>query len=164
MKHLFLPKESHWNWKGGIENNPKYRSARLLKWKSENKDKVKESAKKYRVKMKLVNPDKKREYDRKWIKKDIAKKKRYFNNSIRSFKIKGSRGKFTMEQWEALKSKYSYMCLCCKRFEPDIKLTIDHVVPIIMGGSNNINNIQPLCINCNSAKNRNEADYRLIDN
>jgi 5-methylcytosine-specific restriction endonuclease McrA len=48
--------------------------------------------------------------------------------------------------------------LCCGR--PDVKLTQDHVVPLARGGSNLIDNIQPLCASCNSSKGTQTIDYR----
>jgi 5-methylcytosine-specific restriction endonuclease McrA len=36
--------------------------------------------------------------------------------------------------------------LCCGEAKP---LTVDHVVPVSKGGSNDISNIQPLCLECN---------------
>lgn len=69
-------------------------------------------------------------------------------------------GNITSRQWEALKAKYAYRCLCCQRKEPEIKLTIDHVVPICKGGTNSIENIQPLCFSCNASKREKIIDYR----
>jgi 5-methylcytosine-specific restriction endonuclease McrA len=69
-------------------------------------------------------------------------------------------GKITTEQWQELKCKYNHTCLKCKRKEPDIKLTLDHVKPLRLGGENTISNAQPLCGSCNSSKGAKWIDYR----
>lgn len=55
---------------------------------------------------------------------------------------------------------YGYRCLCCgQQFSSG--LTVDHVVPLALGGSNWISNIQPLCHHCNSKKHTKIIDYRV---
>ena len=75
-------------------------------------------------------------------------------------KIHGIEGSFTQRQWENLKSHHNFTCLACGKKEPDIKLTVDHVVPLCFKGLNDISNIQPLCLACNSAKRRQKTDFR----
>lgn len=55
-------------------------------------------------------------------------------------------------EWENLKAQYNWTCPCCGKSEPEIKLTEDHIIPLSNGGSNNIENIQPLCRSCNCKK------------
>lgn len=46
----------------------------------------------------------------------------------------------------------SYKCVFCGRTGRQVQLEIDHKVPFSKGGSNNLNNLQTLCIECNRGK------------
>lgn len=61
-------------------------------------------------------------------------------------------GNISSSQWTAIKAKFHFSCPACGKFEPDIKLTIDHIIPVSRDGTNDINNLQPLCGPCNSRK------------
>lgn len=72
------------------------------------------------------------------------------NRVIKRLKIESL--SHTFGEWELLKKQYGHTCPSCKISEPEIKLTIDHIIPLSRGGSDLIENIQPLCLKCNLKK------------
>lgn len=82
-------------------------------------------------------------------------------NRNRDARRRGATGTIFLKEWEALKTKYEHTCLCCGRKEPEIKLELDHVIPIKIGGQNIIENAQPLCKSCNSRKHIQHIDFRI---
>lgn len=53
---------------------------------------------------------------------------------------------------------YNSMCILCGS---KVKVSIDHVIPLSLGGANAFHNLQLLCKVCNSLKYRKTIDYRL---
>jgi 5-methylcytosine-specific restriction endonuclease McrA len=156
--------------------------ARGRKYRSENPEKIKETSKRYRtkhpekikersIKYLTEHGENKREYNRKYSASHReacrAKIRRYYARhskelairaSDRRTKLNGGGGSHTDEQWKIVLDNYGMRCLACG--ETGVKLTKDHILPVILGGSNDISNIQPLCKPCNSRKHAKYIDHR----
>ena len=59
-------------------------------------------------------------------------------------------GRFSKAEWAAILAAYNHTCPGCGK--TDVKLTVDHVLPVSRGGTSNADNLQPLCLSCNSRK------------
>jgi hypothetical protein len=77
---------------------------------------------------------------------------RYQLQSLEIGPKKEPRGKPSKAEWKKIKEKYDYRCASCGKQEPDVKLSPDHKVPRSRNGSNDLDNWQPLCEQCNNIK------------
>jgi len=135
----------------------KYKLIMINRWKDKNykqamieKHKGKKPTLKTRIKMRLSHIREKCHFwkDGRSQNKDYVSWSKNKRNRIK----RNAEGSLTFGEWENLKAQYNWTCPACGRKEPKIKLTEDHIIPLSKGGSDNIENIQPLCQSCNSKK------------
>ena len=127
-------------------------SERLLRWHKAHRQKP-EVRTRYQIQnrlWRLTHAQRNMDYMREWRREHPDRVKFYARN--RRDEERGAAGSHTFNQWERLKEHHAFRCARCKRNEPEIMLTRDHVKPISKGGSNFIRKIQPLCLSCNSSK------------
>lgn len=79
--------------------------------------------------------------------------------NLRSARLAAARAiaTHTAIEWEHLKNICGHRCVRCGADETLVK---DHIKPIYQGGSDGIDNIQPLCRSCNSSKGPEVEDCR----
>lgn len=124
-----------------------YKISEATKLKMSNSQKGKKFSLETREKLKGRKP---------WNYRGMTIKEKSWLKNQRNRVIKRLRSEslsHTYGEWENLKKQYGYQCPCCKKTEPNILLTEDHIIPLSKGGSDLIENIQPLCRSCNSQKN-----------
>ena len=54
----------------------------------------------------------------------------------------------------------NYKCLICGKSpstHPELSLEVDHILPVSKGGTNDIENLQTLCFNCNRGKGNDDS-------
>lgn len=56
-----------------------------------------------------------------------------------------------------------HTCRYCGQSAPDVKLTVDHVVPVALGGSDDPDNLVTACQGCNAGKSSIAPDQPIVD-
>lgn len=86
--------------------------------------------------------------------------RRSLNARIRAQRLAEARarGTHTEQQWIDLMVRFDMRCVRCG-CHPDPKPCKDHIVPIFRGGSDGIDNLQPLCRECNSSKTHDTTNW-----
>lgn len=148
------------NWQK--KNEEKFRELNL-QWKKAHPEKHRQ----HTIDSQRRHPEQKRAREKKWREKNPEYGSNWRKNNpdkirnyqqIRRARLAGNGGLLTTEEWNAILEFYGHKCLCCGR--SDLKLTIDHVLPIFLGGRHTVDNVQPLCGPCNSRKKNKHIDYR----
>lgn len=83
------------------------------------------------------------------------------NKLARRERLRAARklGTHTRREWLILRDLFGF-CLECGR--DDCQLEADHIVPLFRGGSDGLENIQPLCRKCNASKSATSIDWRPL--
>lgn len=117
----------------------------------QNRARDNERARRYYTENKVVHMQRTRAWDK--AHPEVGRAKFHRRNARK----KGNGGTFTASEWNEILKRCGYVCLACGTLE---RITIDHVIALKNGGRNDILNLQPLCLSCNSSKGEKSADYR----
>ncbi len=143
------------------EANREKRREDSRKWGEANRDKKRESERRRRDANPERHRERQREISRRWQSAYPEKRRAIVHR--RRTRISGGGGSYTDAEFIALCKQYGNRCVnprCPNQHLDEVKLTADHVVPVAIGGSSYISNIQPLCQTCNSRKGTRIIDYR----
>lgn len=154
----------------GLQTYCKECSKRSRKlWADDNKDKIS------RYRKPVPYSDRERNWHRNNYKKNkdkiLARNKEWASSNpdkVRVLSLAGTNrrkvrqlncgGSHTHQEWIDLLEKCGHRCVSCGQKK---KLSKDHIIPLIKGGSDFITNIQPLCRECNSSKRDKVVNFLL---
>ena len=81
---------------------------------------------------------------------DMRRADRYHAERTERIAAARLKGTHTKEQWEAVKNEFPGVCVRCFKWVGRVEK--DHIIPVYIGGSDGIENLQPLCTRCNVQK------------
>jgi len=86
----------------------------------------------------------------------------FTNRQKRALRMRAAndKGTHTKEEWTEMLNFFERTCCCCLGESDLLNVERDHIIPVSVGGSNSIRNLQPLCARCNASKGLNISDWR----
>lgn len=148
-----------YNKKWRRENREKLRK-RMKKWRQENKEHYKkycqenkEKLKEYKKRYYQENEDRIKKYHKKYVKEHLKQYNLYCHK--RRARKRGNGGSYSAKEIREIRKESEGICPGYKtkpHFVGKEKLEIDHIIPLVKGGRNDIENIQLLCKSCNRKK------------
>lgn len=140
------------------KQSPELVTARRRNWKQAHRDQVRGYEKDY-LQQPLAKQKRAARFSR-WSHANLEL--RAVANARRRASKRNASGSHTAREWRVLKEFFGFRCLRCHRHESETgTLHRDHVMPLLLGGSNDIGNLQPLCRSCNAWKGARYIDFRL---
>jgi len=127
-------------------------AARTKKWRENNPDKWAEIVKNYYQENKKEHKDRARLHRAQ--NRDMY---REYSNARRARKH-SSPGRYTPADVLSKLVEQDFLCSGCSVSFNEVKYTVDHILPLKLGGTNFPENIQILCKPCNSSKNSKHPD------
>lgn len=121
------------------------------KYAAENKEHIAKARKQYWQDYCAANADRRKQRFKKW-QADNKEYRNTYNKAITHTRRARLNGRYSAAEWEALLERFNHTCPCCGG--TGVKLTVDHIVPVSRGGSNYIENVQPLCNCCRVTRRR----------
>ena len=109
-----------------------------------------EKNRKRAIKYYHANKDKCRDKSRKYYKQNPLKNTQYKSN--RRARVIGNGGSHTSKEIKYLLEYQNYKCANCKCCLKENKKHLDHIMPLKLGGTSDIKNMQWLCVKCNTSK------------
>jgi len=152
-------------WRAEHMEDPEYRASEKERtsWANRTPEQKRRKAEIYRVWC-GINREHLNRRHREYV-KERYKNDPEFKADLRSYFVRyrnakrANGGSFTAEEWSTMCLLSGGRCVKCGQIA---KLEVDHIIPVTKGGSNDIDNIQPLCRSCNASKGATEMDYRPL--
>lgn len=133
------------------KRNPEKVKENLRRYRETHREKCREDDRVRQRQRRAANPEKHRLEVKKWTAANPDKSRVIgrVKASARRALQRGNGGKFTTQDIERLRKIQKDCCAECKKRK---RLTVDHIIPLSRGGTNDPRNLQLLCGSCNSQK------------